>query len=272
MCHWYSHQTFSCILNPSRRAHSLNLNAVLGQWIQVSREKWEAWVPRSAKGNSSELADLSPKGGKKWTWHREVRLHSWFPGRHGWQTGTELTRQWEKFDSENSPVMSDNLADRQSDTIMDPIPTPSSFSNWKCFLLKIYLLLAALGLHCCVQAFSSCSEQGLLLIVVRGLPIAVASLVAEHRSLGPQASVVVAHRLSSCGGRAYLLPSMWNLPGPRIQPVSSASAGRFLSTVPPGKPWKCLLWWWMFCWCWEWQIRWQQVALGLLSLEGSPRR
>ena len=28
--------------------------------------------------------------------------------------------------------------------------------------------------------FSSCSEQGLLLVVVRGLLIAVASLVAEH--------------------------------------------------------------------------------------------
>ena len=152
-CHWYSHQTFSCILNPSRRAHSLNLNALLGQWIQVSREKWEAWVPCSDEGNSSELADLSPKGGKKWTWHREVRLHSWFPGRHGWQAGTELTRQWEKFDSENSPVMSDNLADQQSDAITDPIPTPSSFSNWKRFLLKIYLLLAALGLHLLCAGF-----------------------------------------------------------------------------------------------------------------------
>ena len=45
----------------------------------------------------------------------------------------------------------------------------------------IYLFLAALGLHCCVRAFSSCGEQGLLFVVVRGLLIAVASLVAEHR-------------------------------------------------------------------------------------------
>ena len=52
-----------------------------------------------------------------------------------------------------------------------------------CFLkyLFIYLLfLAALGLRYCVQAFSSCGEQGLLFIAVRGLLIAVASLVAEH--------------------------------------------------------------------------------------------
>ena len=30
------------------------------------------------------------------------------------------------------------------------------------FYLFIYLFLAALGLHCCTRAFSSCSEQGLL--------------------------------------------------------------------------------------------------------------
>ena len=41
----------------------------------------------------------------------------------------------------------------------------------------MYLFLAALGLRCCVQAFSS---WGLLFVVVRGLLIAVASLVAEH--------------------------------------------------------------------------------------------
>ena len=48
------------------------------------------------------------------------------------------------------------------------------------FILFIYLFMAALGLRCWVQAFSSCSERGLLFVVVRGLLIAVASLVAEH--------------------------------------------------------------------------------------------
>ena len=43
-----------------------------------------------------------------------------------------------------------------------------------------FFFLAALGLHCSAQAFSSCSEQGLLFVVVHGLLIAVASLVAEH--------------------------------------------------------------------------------------------
>ena len=43
----------------------------------------------------------------------------------------------------------------------------------------IYLFLAALGLHCCTQAFSSCGERRLL-VAVRRLLLAVASLVAEH--------------------------------------------------------------------------------------------
>ena len=46
--------------------------------------------------------------------------------------------------------------------------------------LFIYLFLAALGLRCCAWAFSSCGERGLLFVVVRGLLIAMASLVAEH--------------------------------------------------------------------------------------------
>ena len=40
--------------------------------------------------------------------------------------------------------------------------------------------MAALGLHCCAQAFFSCGERGLRFVAVRGFLIAVASLVAEH--------------------------------------------------------------------------------------------
>ena len=49
------------------------------------------------------------------------------------------------------------------------------------FFLLLYLFLAALGLHCCAQAFSSCGERGLLFVAVHTFLIAVASLVAEHR-------------------------------------------------------------------------------------------
>ena len=69
------------------------------------------------------------------------------------------------------------------------------------FNFLIYLFLAALGVRCCVQAFSSCGEQGLLIVAVHGLLTAVASGWGA-RALGVQASVVVAHRLRSCGSRA----------------------------------------------------------------------
>ena len=51
---------------------------------------------------------------------------------------------------------------------------------YKFIYLFLFLFLAVLGLCCCAQAFSSCSEQGLLFVAVRGLLIAVASLVVEH--------------------------------------------------------------------------------------------
>ena len=112
--------------------------------------------------------------------------------------------------------------------------------------LFIYLFLAALGLRPCARAFSSCGEWGLILVAVHRLLIAVASC-CRARALGTQASVVVAHglsscgswalehRLSSCGTRAQLLHSMWDLPGPGLEPTSPALAGGFLITAPPGK-------------------------------------
>ena len=35
---------------------------------------------------------------------------------------------------------------------------------------------------------------------------------------------------------------MWDLPGPGIEPVSPALAGRFLTTAPPGKSQELLMW------------------------------
>ena len=55
-----------------------------------------------------------------------------------------------------------------------------------------------LGLRCCAQAFFSCGKWGLLFAAVRGPLIVVASRCGA-RALGTQASVVVAHGLSSCG-------------------------------------------------------------------------
>ena len=41
---------------------------------------------------------------------------------------------------------------------------------------------------------------------------------------------------SSCCSWAWLLCSVWDLPGPVTEPVSPALAGRFLTTGLPGKP------------------------------------
>ena len=75
--------------------------------------------------------------------------------------------------------------------------------------------------------------------MVRGLLVAGASLVVEHRLWGTRASVVVARGLSSHGPRAELLLGMWNLPRPEIKPmkpVFPALAGRFFAIESPGKP------------------------------------
>ena len=36
-------------------------------------------------------------------------------------------------------------------------------------------------------------------------------------------------------GHGLVAPCVWNIPGPRIKPVSPVLAGRLLSTGPPGK-------------------------------------
>ena len=105
----------------------------------------------------------------------------------------------------------------------------SSLGQWLKLLLSffflinlffIYLLLAALGLRCCAQAFSSCGEQGLLLVAAHRLLIAVPSLV-EHglqarrlQQLWCVGSVaVVAHGLS-CSTACGIFPDQGSNPCP----------------------------------------------------------
>ena len=76
--------------------------------------------------------------------------------------------------------------------------------NWT-VLLFIYLLVAVLGL-CCGAGTSHCRD----------------SFVCEAPSLGHVGS-------SRRGPRAQLLHGAWNLPGPGIEPMAPALAGRFLS-------------------------------------------
>ena len=78
---------------------------------------------------------------------------------------------------------------------------------------------------CCGAQASHCCGSSLL--QSRG------SRCTGFSSCGSQA---LEHRLSSCGARAHLLRGMWDLPGPGLEPLSPALAGRFLNTLPPGKP------------------------------------
>ena len=62
--------------------------------------------------------------------------------------------------------------------------------------------MAVLGLRCCTQTVSSCCKRGLLFTVVCGLLICGGFSCCEAWTLGVQASVVVAYRLScsvACG-------------------------------------------------------------------------
>ena len=98
-----------------------------------------------------------------------------------------------------------------------------------CVMLYLFIYLwLVLGLRFCARAFSSCGKRGPLFIVVCGPLTIAASLVAEHR--------LQMRRLSSCGSWAQPLRGMWDPPRPGLEPVSPASAGRFSTTAPPGKP------------------------------------
>ena len=55
------------------------------------------------------------------------------------------------------------------------------FFFYKFIYFYLFIIFGCVRFFCCAQAFSSCSERGLLFIVVHVLLIAVASLVAGHR-------------------------------------------------------------------------------------------
>ena len=88
-----------------------------------------------------------------------------------------------------------------------------------------------------------CAESWLLLwsfyslASVHRLLIVVASLVVEHWLWGAQASVVAAPWLYSTGSEvvAHGL-SMWDPPGPWIEPMYPALRCGFFTTEPTGKP------------------------------------
>ena len=120
----------------------------------------------------------------------------------------------------------------------------------------IYLFLAVLGLRCCTRAFSSCSAWashcggvsfcGAQALGARASIVATGSRahscstgliscglrVREPAGFSSCGLWTLEHGLSSCRTQVQ---GMWDLPGPGIEPMSSALVGRFLPTAPPGK-------------------------------------
>ena len=98
-----------------------------------------------------------------------------------------------------------------------------------------------LGL-CCSEGFSPAVESG-------GYSLSCCAWSSRWgRLLSLQSTDSRAHRLgscgfwalelghNSCGTEASLLHSSWDLPRPRIKPVSPAVGGGFFTTEPLGKP------------------------------------
>ena len=94
----------------------------------------------------------------------------------------------------------------------------------------LQLWQAGATLHCSAQAshcggFSCCRARAL----------GVQASVVAARGLSSCGSWAPEHRLRSGGAQIQLLRSMWDLPRPRLEPVSPALAGGFLTTAPARK-------------------------------------
>ena len=143
------------------------------------------------------------------------------------------------------------VTDIQHNWLFPPWNCPSSkFCDITVFFLFILLnfmsviLLVGLGLRCCTWAFCSCGKWRLLCSFNAWASHCRNFSCCGAQALGVRASVVAACGLSSCGWQApeHGLSSWFRslvcsvgLPGPGIESLSPALAGRFLSAVPPGK-------------------------------------
>ena len=88
-----------------------------------------------------------------------------------------------------------------------------------CSLHAVCRLLLLRSTGCRHTGFSSCGLRAL-----------------EHAGFMSCTSQAPELGLRSCGTQAWLLRSLWGLPGPEIELVSPALVGEFLSTASPGKP------------------------------------
>ena len=109
-----------------------------------------------------------------------------------------------------------------------------------CFKSIIYLFLAVLGLHCCVGfslvvASGGCSSLQCMAFLLWWFPLLWSTGSGGLTGFIRCGSWAPEEGLSSWGAWAWLHLSMWNLSGPRTEPMSPPLAGGFSPTVQPGK-------------------------------------
>ena len=168
---------------------------------------------------------------------RKLSVTSACQGR--WPCTWAFTKTWGCIYSQESETALASFVntDDFSQKKIFPMGTVGGFSSqggnlgsfFKIFKIFIYLFWGMLSLHCCTWAFSSCSQwwEG----------YSSCSLWASQCSgFSCCGTGTQRHKgFSSYGARVWLPCGLWNLPWPGSEPVSSALAGRFLTTRPPGK-------------------------------------
>ena len=106
-------------------------------------------------------------------------------------------------------------------------------------IMTFFEVLAALGLQC-YPGFLWLERAGATLQQGVGFSfwwlLMLQSMGSRARGLSSCSIWTPERRLTSCGTRAQLPCSMWDLPRPGIELVSPALQGRFLTTGTPGKP------------------------------------
>ena len=106
-------------------------------------------------------------------------------------------------------------------------------------MMPFFLPLALLGRCCCEGSFLVGESGGCSVAVLMSFLLhwpVVQSPGSRRASFGSQGSWAPGSRLRSHGAWAQLPCGVWDLPGSGIEPASSASAGAFFTTEPPGKP------------------------------------
>ena len=115
------------------------------------------------------------------------------------------------------------------------------------FLLLLYLLLGLIPFYIYIKLYLfvfSCAGSSLLLRLLSLLrctgfslqwPLWLRSISSRTHVFQYCGSRALEQRFNSCGTWVPLLPGMWDLLGSGIEPVSTASAGRFFITEPRGK-------------------------------------